>query len=406
MDKKYICTFCNKEFSNKSNLSKHNHSTKSCKHPDKHFFPCEFCKKELTSKDMLSYHKNICKNKDLYKNITLETKIRAIEEQSKEERLNVERLKIERLKEERLKEEQLKEERLKEERLKEERLKVERLKEERLKVEQLKEELLKEERLNQERLKEERLKEERLKEENKLYKYDIGDTIYIESNKECYINIENLCKTNQKSLNEWHKLDDTKIFLTALSKDVNIPTHSLITSDQTQITWVHPYIAINIAQWISPETGVKISSWIHEIMLYNSKLKNYKQLCLENTEQKLKIECLTKKYVKLQSRVKYTDKNVIYILTTPSHKKEGKYILGKATNLTNRLSVYNKTDDYEVVYYQSCLDEETMALAEKCVFLKLKNYRQQANRERFILPSDQTIDVFINIIKDTIEFLK
>lgn len=186
---------------------------------------------------MLSYHKNICKNKDLYKNVTLETKIRAIEEKSKEERLNVERLKIERLKEE-----QLKEELLKEERLKEERLKVERLKEERLKVEQLKEELLKEE-----RLKEERLKEERLKEENKLYKYDIRDTIYIESNKECYINIENLCKTNQKSLNEWHKLDDTKIFLTALSKDVNIPTHSLITSDQTQITWVHPYIAINIA---------------------------------------------------------------------------------------------------------------------------------------------------------------
>jgi hypothetical protein len=391
MDKKYICTFCNKEFSNKSNLSKHNHSTKSCKHPDKHFFSCEFCKKELTSKNMLTYHKNICKNKESYKNVTLETKIRAIEEQSKEEKLNIERLKIERLKEERLKEEQLKEELLKEERLK-----VERLKEERLKVELLKEELLKEE----------RLKEERLKEENKLYKYDIGDTIYIESNKECYINIENLCKTNQKSLNEWHKLDETKIFLTALSKDVNIPTHSLITSDQTQITWVHPYIAINIAQWISPETGVKISSWIHEIMLYNSKLKEYKQLCLENTEQKLKIDCLTKKYVKLQSRVKYTDKNVIYILTTPSHKKEGKYILGKATNLTNRLSVYNKTDDYEVVYYQSCLDEETMALAEKCVFLKLKNYRQQANRERFILPSDKTIDVFINIIKDAIEFLK
>lgn len=269
----------------------------------------------------------------------------------------------------------------------------------------VKEERLKEELLNQE-LKEEQLKEEQLKEENKLYKYDIGDNVYIESNKECYINIENLCKTNQKSLNEWHKLNDTKIFLTALSKDVNIPTHLLIISDQTQITWVHPYIAINIAQWISPETGVKISLWIHEIMLYNSKLKNYKQLCLENTEQKLKIECLTKKYVKLQSRVKYTDKNVIYILTTPSHKKEGKYILGKATNLTNRLSVYNKTDDYEVVYYQSCLDEETMALVEKCIFLKLKNYRQQANRERFILPSDQTINVFINIIKDTIEFLK
>ena len=44
----------------------------------------------------------------MYKNVTLETKIREIEEQSKEESLNIERLKIERLKEERLKEEQLK----------------------------------------------------------------------------------------------------------------------------------------------------------------------------------------------------------------------------------------------------------------------------------------------------------
>ena len=31
-------------------------------------------------------------------------------------------------------------------------------------------------------------------------------------------------------------------------------------------------------------------------------------------------------------------KYVIYMLTTPSHKKERKYILGKASNLTNRLS--------------------------------------------------------------------
>ena len=78
-----------------------------------------------------------------------------------------------------------------------------------------------------------------------------------------------------------------------------------------------------------------------------SKTKSFQQLHLENKEHKLKIQ-----YVKLQPRVQYNEKNVIYILTTPSHKKEGKYILGKATNLTNRLSTYNKTDEHEVVYYQ------------------------------------------------------
>ena len=41
-------------------------------------------------------------------------------------------------------------------------------------------------------------------------------------------------------------------------------------------------------------------------------------------------------------------------------KKERRYILGKAENLINRLSVYNKSDEHEVVYFGSCGDEETM----------------------------------------------
>jgi hypothetical protein len=136
-----------------------------------------------------------------------------------------------------------------------------------------------------------------------------------------------------------------------------------------------------------------------------SKTKSFQQLRLENREHKLKIQYLTKKYVKLQPRVQYNEKNVIYILTTSSHKKERKYILGKATNLTNRLSTYNKTDEHEVVYYQECPDEDTMAMIEQVVFQRLKDYREQANRERFILPENKTIDLFIDVIKKSIEFL-
>ena len=74
-------------------------------------------------------------------------------------------------------------------------------------------------------------------------------------------------------------------------------------------------------------------------------------------------------------------------------QNERKYILGKAINLTNRLSVYNKTDEHEVIYYQSCGDEETMTIIEQLVFQRLKEYREQANRERFILPEGKTIDL-------------
>ena len=86
-------------------------------------------------------------------------------------------------------------------------------------------------------------------------------------------------------------------------------------------------------------------------------------------------------------------------------KKERRYILGKAENLTNRLSVYNKSDEHEVIYYQECLDEEKMSIAETMIFNRLKDYREQANRERFVLPENKDVEYFKDIIKKVIEFI-
>ena len=134
--------------------------------------------------------------------------------------------------------------------------------------------------------------------------------------------------------------------------------------------------------------------------------KPFRQLQEENKDHQLKIQFMTKKYVKAQPRVQYEERNVIYILTTNNMKKERRYILGKAENLTNRLSTYNKSDEHEVVYYQSCLTKEKMSLVETVVFSKLENYREQANRERFILPENESLELFSNEIRKCIDFLK
>ena len=86
-------------------------------------------------------------------------------------------------------------------------------------------------------------------------------------------------------------------------------------------------------------------------------------------------------------------------------KKERRYILGKAENLTNRLSVYNKSDEHEVIYYQECSDEEKMSIAETMIFNRLKDYREQANRERFVLPENKDVEYFKDMIKKVIEFI-
>ena len=229
-----------------------------------------------------------------------------------------------------------------------------------------------------------------------------------------YIDVTNLCTAGKKKFNDWNRLDKTKAFLKELSSSAGIPAVELITQNTggngNRHTWVHPQVAINIAQWISPQFDVKVSSWVLEVMMTGkldiTNTKSYRELQQDNKNKQLKIQVMTKKYVKKQPRNQYDERNVVYILTTKNMKKERRYILGKATNLTSRLSVYNKSDEHEVVYYQECPNEENMGLVESLVFCKLNEYREQANRERFLLPEGTSIDFFSDTIKECIKFIK
>jgi len=258
----------------------------------------------------------------------------------------------------------------------------------------------------------ENLTEYNNEEEYQLSPLVVGNGITIDSREDGYIDVTNLCKAGGKEFKDWNRLDRTRTFLQVLKSTVGIPTVELIQyitgGNGERHTWVHPQVAINIAQWISPEFDVKVSGWIYEVMLTGKvdikNTKSYRELRAANKDKELKIQYLTKKYVKRQPRLQYDVPNVIYILTTLTHKLEGRYILGKAENLTNRLSVYNKTDEHELVYYIGCPDENSMKLAEQMVFHNLEKYREQANRERFILPDGENINLFINEINRTIKF--
>ena len=109
-------------------------------------------------------------------------------------------------------------------------------------------------------------------------------------------------------------------------------------------------------------------------------------------------------YVKKHKRKDYPENNVIYILSTVDHLKNRIYIVGKAKNLKNRLSTYNKTCDHQVIYHKKCVDEEILNLVEIMVLNKLKQYQEKANRDRFILPLENDISLFTNIIEKCIKF--
>ena len=145
-----------------------------------------------------------------------------------------------------------------------------------------------------------------------------------------------------------------------------------------------------------------------ETQKYLIELQNkLQEIALAAIEQKNDlITGMVKKFIKKQPRKQFECSNVVYILTTSSLKQDRRYILGKAKNLTSRLSAYNKSDEHDVVFYVDCGDEDTMNTLEPMVFKKLSEHREQANRERFILPKDKTIDFFKDTIINCLEFLK
>ena len=70
-----------------------------------------------------------------------------------------------------------------------------------------------------------------------------------------------------------------------------------------------------------------------------------------------------------------------------------------------RLSTYNKICDHQVIYYKECIDEQIMNIVELLVLNKLKQYQEVANRDRFILPLENDIFLFTNIIENYVNFI-
>ena len=73
--------------------------------------------------------------------------------------------------------------------------------------------------------------------------------------KDGYINATALCKASGRELKAYLRTNQTKEFLAELSRSVNIFTDQLVQiintgSNETRGTWVHPDVAINLAQWL------------------------------------------------------------------------------------------------------------------------------------------------------------
>lgn len=95
-----------------------------------------------------------------------------------------------------------------------------------------------------------------------------GATIY-QRPEDGYINATAMCQAAGKLFGHYRSNTATEGFLGALSADIGIPISALVQSlkggePRLQGTWVHPQVAIHLAQWCSPEFSVKVSKWVYD----------------------------------------------------------------------------------------------------------------------------------------------
>jgi hypothetical protein len=244
------------------------------------------------------------------------------------------------------------------------------------------------------KIKNKEVSEELVKKEIQCLK--LTDNHQLEYRKEDgFINVTNLFKAGNKYFKIWNKNNKTKEFLDTLSSTTKIISDNLIknsSGDKLENSineiWVHPQVAINIAQWISPEFDNLVTMWIHDdIMTYKNIDNKTNQLDTIDEECKFlknRIKMLENKVLKKQPREKIKEnKNTVYIVTTEHKEENGHYKIGKSQNLQNRMSVYNTTDKHKVVYSTSCKTKEKMDILEKLVHDKLESIRIEPNKEWF-----------------------
>jgi uncharacterized protein YunC (DUF1805 family) len=99
-----------------------------------------------------------------------------------------------------------------------------------------------------------------------------GDRSLIPVREDGYIDATVVCKAGKKKFNDWIRLGSSKDLMEALESESGITASLLIETYKggdlrkvTQGSWIHPDLAIQLAQWVSPKFAIQVSRWMREL---------------------------------------------------------------------------------------------------------------------------------------------
>jgi KilA-N domain/T5orf172 domain len=277
-----------------------------------------------------------------------------------------------------------------------------------------------------------------------MYKMSlILNDIVIESRSDGFINATQLCVAGGKKFNNWFQLSSSKELIRVLEIDLNAGIPAFKKAVETTKgrynsgSWIHPDLAVQLAQWISPSFAIQVSRWVRELMTTgsvqittqktdeqlinlqlqldekNKELLQKEELLIENNEKLIEKEKqLEEKEEHLQrlhilnienlSFKKKLEKNeTVYIVSTFEYSRQGIYKIGRTKNLKNRGSGHNTThvngDKIKVLASYKVNDS---VLVEKNIHNKLAGLATKNDTEMFMCP----YDLLKNLVELIIDF--
>jgi hypothetical protein len=216
--------------------------------------------------------------------------------------------------------------------------------------------------------------------------YFVFNKLTLYQNKQTdYIDITPIATIPDKLFNTWITQESTLDSIVKISQQTGIQVSQLINEEKSK-THLHPDLAIEFIKWLSPVNGIKFAQWVG---------REKPQVININYSNQADFKPIPSNTI---------PDNVVYIITSPVHRKLRTYIIGKAQNIKSRLSNYNKSMEHEVVYYVQCHTSQIAHLVESMVLTRLHKYREVVNRDRFVLPEFAKLTLFTNVLDEAIGF--
>jgi hypothetical protein len=258
-----------------------------------------------------------------------------------------------------------------------------------------------------------------------------------------FINATAICKAGNKKFNDWYRLESTNELIKVLEEvdnaETGIPTDIStfkIINDNTETgipvsakckvidikkggndkkgqgSWIHPDLAVQLAQWISPTFAIQVSRWIRELALTGSVTvgneKTHKQLVeLQNEiiKQRDTIKSLENKHNKFLEKQKYHQfkEGPVFYIISDDDSKTLKFKPGvEGVDINRRLAEHRSTTPK--IKLEFLIYTKDNLILEKNILKRYKVTRTYQNREwiyeikkEHIIDSVNTLLNFLNI---------